>query len=58
VGGGGERRSAPARAGERRANGQQPHENHEARFKDIPYGRGSASRMIRWTIDFDDHTSL
>jgi coenzyme PQQ precursor peptide PqqA len=31
---------------------RQHHENHEARFKNIPYGPAGASRMIGWTIDF------
>ena len=33
------------------------HENHEARFKNIPYGRDTGARMISWTID-SDHTSF
>jgi coenzyme PQQ precursor peptide PqqA len=33
------------------------HENHEVRFKNIPYGRDPAGRKIRQTIDSRLHLS-
>jgi coenzyme PQQ precursor peptide PqqA len=40
-----------------RARGEQSHENHEAAFKIIPYGREAPRRKISQTID-SDYTSF
>jgi len=41
----------------RRAQAPYAHENHEGRFKNIPYGRRPGATMINPTID-DDHMSF